>query len=297
MAASCPLGLDCGGPLRWLDSQGHQSRRDLAHAACAIGRPAQLGVEWGFYAVGLGAQVFRYRRVSTALQRQQTKWVVFGLVLGVAAAFGPSTLRVLFPTLNPPGVPSVFYGLVGRPVEVLLGLVWLVAIGLAILQHRLWDIDLVIRRTLVYGALTASVVGLYMLVVGGLGAVFQTNANVAISLLATGLIAMLFQPLREHLQRGVNHLLYGQRDEPYAVLSRLGQRLEGTLAPDAVLPSIIQTVREALKLPYAAIALRQADNLALAAVSGEPTLEVLRLPLVYQHESVGELRLGPAWAR
>jgi signal transduction histidine kinase len=255
--------------------------------------PLNLGVQFGFYAAGLAAQVYRYRRVSTPLQRQQTKWIVLGLVLGVVGAFGPSTLRVLFPALNPPGIPSVVYGLIGRPVEVLLGLLWLVAIALAILQHRLWDIDLVIRRTLVYGALTASVVGLYVLVVGGLGAVFQSSGNLAISLLATGLIAVLFQPLRERLQRGVNHLLYGQRDEPYRVLSRLMQRLEGTLAPEAVLPSIIQTVQEALKLPYAAIALRQADTLALAAASGEPSAEVLRLPLVYQHESVGELRLGP----
>jgi GAF domain-containing protein len=123
--------------------------------------------------------------------------------------------------------------------------------------------------------------------------VFQTGGNLAVSLLATSLVAVLFQPLRERLQRGVNHLLYGQRDEPYAVLSRLGQRLEATLAPEAVLPSVIETVREALKLPYAALALRQSDELVPAAISGEPTSEVLRLPLVYQHESVGEMWLGP----
>ena len=62
-------------------------------------------------------------------------------------------------------------------------------------------------------------------------------------------MAVLFQPLRLRLQRGVNHLLYGQRDEPYTVLARLGQRLEASLAPHAVLPAIVQNVREALKLP------------------------------------------------
>jgi signal transduction histidine kinase len=107
------------------------------------------------------------------------------------------------------------------------------------------------------------------------------------------LVAVLFQPLRERLQRGVNHLLYGQRDEPYAVLSRLGQRLEATLAPEAVLPSIVETVREALKPPYAALGLRQNDKLEPAAASGEPGGEMLRLPLIYQHEHVGELHLGP----
>src|SRR5205814_4519668 len=104
------------------------------------------------------------------------------------------------------------------------------AIGMAILRYRLWDVDLVINRTLVYGVLTAGVLGLYALIVGALGAVFRTGGNLAISLVATGLVAVLFQPLRQRLQRGVNRLVYGERDEPYAVLSRLGQRLEGTLA-------------------------------------------------------------------
>src|SRR6185503_14880642 len=113
-------------------------------------------------------------------------------------------------------------------------------------RYRLWDVDLVIRRTLVYTALTATVVGLYVLVVGGLSQLFQTTGNLVVSLVATGLIAVLFQPLRERLQRGVNQLMYGQRDEPYAVLSRLGERLGATLAPEAVLPSIVETVSEAL---------------------------------------------------
>src|SRR5205823_10944824 len=99
------------------------------------------------------------------------------------------------------------------------------AIGIAILRYRLWDIDLLINRTLVYSALTASVIGIYVLIVGYLGALFRTGGNLPISLVATGLVAVLFQPLRDWLQRGINHLLYGERDEPYAVVARLGQRL------------------------------------------------------------------------
>ncbi|HEY7093533.1 MAG TPA: hypothetical protein VH393_10155, partial [Ktedonobacterales bacterium] len=75
------------------------------------------------------------------------------------------------------------------------------------------------------------------------------SGNLLLSVLATGLIAVLFHPLRARLQRGVNRLLYGQRDEPYTVLSHLGQRLEATLAPDAVPPVIVETVREALNPP------------------------------------------------
>src|SRR5215207_929694 len=97
---------------------------------------------------------------------------------------------------------------------------------IAILRYRLYDIDVVINRTLVYGALSACVVGIYVLAVVALGTVFQARGNLAVSLLATGFVAVLFQPLRNRLQRSVNRLMYGERDDPYAVLSRLGQRLE-----------------------------------------------------------------------
>ncbi|HLG78089.1 MAG TPA: hypothetical protein VKX46_16860, partial [Ktedonobacteraceae bacterium] len=92
------------------------------------------------------------------------------------------------------------------------------SIGIAILRSHLWNIDIIIHRTLVYGILSACVVGLYILVVGGLGTVLQQQGNILISLLATGLIAFLFQPLRERLQRAVNYLVYGERNDPYLVL-------------------------------------------------------------------------------
>ena len=144
-----------------------------------------------------------------------------------------------------------------------------------------------------------------MLVVGYLGTIFHSNGNLLISLIATGVVAVAFQPLRDLLQRGVNRLLYGQRDEPYRVISRLGQRLEATLAPDAVLSIIVETVAQALKLPYAAIALKQDEEFAIAASyvaktgkasAGDAMLprldNLLHLPLLYQSEQVGELLLA-----
>ena len=170
-----------------------------------------------------------------------------------------------------------------------------VAVGFAVLRYRLYDIDLVINRTLVYGALTVSVVGIYVLVVGYLGALVQTGGNLFVSLLATGLVAVLFSPLRDRLQRAVNRLMYGERDDPYAVVSRLGERLEAALAPEAVLPTIVQSVKEALKLPYAAIALTEngAATPRVTASAGEPVEKPLHLPLTYQGEPVGELLLEP----
>ncbi len=167
------------------------------------------------------------------------------------------------------------------------------SIGIAILRSRLFDIDVIINRTLVYGILTVCVVGLYVLVVGSLGALFGASGNLLISLVATGLVAVLFQPLRALVQRGVNRLLYGQRDEPYTVITDLSQRLEGTLAPGAVLSTIVQTVAQALKLPYVAILLKQEGTFALAASAGELVGAPLVLPLAYQAETIGQLHLAP----
>jgi hypothetical protein len=136
---------------------------------------------------------------------------------------------------------------------------------IAILRYHLYDVDLLMNRTLVYGALSACVVGTYVLAVGGLGVLFQARGNLAISLLATGLVAILFQPLRSRLQRGVNRLMYGERDDPSAVTSRLGRRIEATLAPEAVLPTVVETIAQALKLPYAAILLKEGEGFRSAA--------------------------------
>jgi len=231
-------------------------------------------------------QVYRYRRVSTAVQRQQTKWVVFGLSIALVGTF------VSIGLFNFP-LDIIAIMVVGVLLYVFLLLIPL-SISFAILRYRLWDIDIIINHTLVYGALTGSIVGIYVLVVGYLGVLFRTGSNLLISLIAAGLVAVLFQPLRERLQRGANRLLYGQRDEPYRVLSRLGHRLEATLAPDAVLPTIAESVAQALKLPYAAIMLRQQGNFVIAASYGQVPKEGLtRLPLVYQTEQLGELVLAP----
>jgi hypothetical protein len=101
------------------------------------------------------------------------------------------------------------------------------SMGVALLRYRLWNIDLVVNRALVYGTFTACVFGIYVLV---MGVFLQAQGNLLVSILAAGLVAVLFQPMRERLQRAVNQLMYGKRDDPYAVLSYLGQRLESTLA-------------------------------------------------------------------
>jgi signal transduction histidine kinase len=91
----------------------------------------------------------------------------------------------------------------------------------------------------------------------------------------------------------VDRLLYGERDDPYAVLSRLGQRLEVSLAPEVALSTIVETVAQALKLPYAGIFLDQDGESVMRAEYGEPVDEPITLPLAHQTDPVGRLVLAP----
>jgi signal transduction histidine kinase len=239
----------------------------------------------------LYAQAYRYRRVSDAMQRRQIKWAVFGITSALSVFIGVNLgLSVFAPAPTSPRALVTF--LIGYLFIYAAVLLIPVFISIAMLRHNLFDVDLVINRTLVYGALTAMVVGLYVIVVGGLSALLQLRGSLLISLIATGLVAVLFAPLRERLQRGVNRLMYGERDDPYRVLSRLGSRLESTLAPNAVLPTAARTVKEALRVPYAAIELAQDGVFETAASAGEPVDDPLRLPLVYGGETVGHLVLA-----
>jgi signal transduction histidine kinase len=232
------------------------------------------------------AQVYRYRRVSGPVERQQAKFV---MVAGTIVVGWQLSSSIFEPFLLPR------YALFVDVINYLSLLLVPVSIALAVLRYRLWDIDFLINRALLYSILTALVVGIYMLLVGLSSTLLRTEDDLAGSLLAAGIVALLFAPLRNRLQRGVNRLMYGERDDPYTVLTGLGERLETTLAPDAVLPAITEAVAKALKLPYAAIAFKRDDEFVEAAQYGkkEVTGELLSVPLTYQTETVGKLVVAP----
>jgi signal transduction histidine kinase len=236
------------------------------------------------------AQIYRYRRISNSIQRQQTKWVVAGLataLVGIASF-------IFVGLISGAHTQS---GLLAYIVFPTFYTVWLLFIPLsfaiAVLRYRLWQIDVIINRALVYGTLTLMVVGTYIIVLGYLGTLLRTERNLLVSLVAAGVVAVLFQPVRERVQRWVNRLIFGHRDEPYVVIARFGQQLEESPTPDAVLPMVVKTVAEALKLPFVGITLRQGDKFALAATHGSAVRNPVRLPLVYHGDTLGELLLSP----
>jgi signal transduction histidine kinase len=165
------------------------------------------------------------------------------------------------------------------------------AVAIAILRYGLYELDLVLNRALVYAGVTVVLGGAYVgtVVLADLAA---PGHDVAGAVPAAVVVAMLFAPVRQRLQRAADRLLFGHRRDPYLVIASLGERLD---APEvgAVLPALAETVARTLKLPYVAIELERGGALESAVELGGLRGEPLRLPLVYGGGTVGRLTLGP----
>src|SRR5262249_41723716 len=151
-------------------------------------------------------QLYRYRRVSGPLERQQTKWVVLGATVPAVFWIGGTALSLLFPALvNPTSPPGVLYLLALNTLGTGLVLLIPLSIGVAILRYRLWDIDTLINKALVYGPLTGLLGAVYAGLIIGLQALVsgltgQTGASPLIIVASTLTIAALVRPVRRRLQ-------------------------------------------------------------------------------------------------
>ena len=203
--------------------------------------------------VCVGSLFVRYRHGDAALRRQ-LKWILGGTVLlavGVVASFD------VFPG------PTVL-----ASVITCIGIVGFVAtVGIATLRYRLFDIDLVISRTLVYGSLAALITGVYVGIAVGIGELVGSGGkpNLGLSILATAIVAVGFQPARERLQRVANRLVYGKRATPYQVLSEFSSHVAGSYAADEVLPRMARVLQEGTGGESAGVWLRSGTDLVLAA--------------------------------
>ena len=232
----------------------------------------------------LTVSVLNYRNIQEEASRLKIRWVIFGWSLTAGGLF----FLWLLPgaILGQPIIPAGAIALLALPVPL--------TIAVAILRYRLFDINIAINRALVYGTLTVSTMAIYIFIVGYLGNFFQTSNPSFLAFLATGIVAVSFQPMRERLQRIANRFLYGERDDPYHVLARLGEKLEAAGAVDTMLPTIVETIAHALKLPYVVIVFKEDKGSRIAAAYGDPQpIEGLKLPLIHQNETFGELVLAP----
>ena len=266
----------------------------LATAAAAILSPTRL--EWvgtwpvtqvavvvPVLALTLGLMVRSYRGTADPAARTRIRWAWLGAVAsGTIGLFG-----YMLPVLvrSEPLLPASWIGLTALPLP--LGL------AAGILRDGLFDIDVVVRRTFIYGGLTLGVVASYVAVTSAITAAVGDDFGFGGSLVATGVAALVALPLRDALQRIVNRFLYGERDEPWRALRRLGQRLELAADPDRVYPAVVDTVADALRLPYVGLeVVDETGRLVSAAERGRRPAAIVTMPLVHDGERVGDLVLG-----
>lgn len=215
--------------------------------------------------------VVRYRRAA-ALERQQLKWVLLGALITVLVA----VMGFLAPAMVAPWLAAA------AVLPLVAGTI------VAVLRHRLWQVEAVIARSAVAAILTLLVVVTYLTVVWLAGA---RAGPAGAPLVALVVVALGLQPVRVAVQRQVNRLLYGQRDDPYEVLAALGQRLEGAAAtgPDGdALPGVARTVADALRLPYVAVV----SDGHIVSAHGERPVSVAALPLSHDGQQIGALDVG-----
>ncbi len=245
------------------------------------------GLVNGLLVAGIIAQLFRFRNTADPVARQQTKWVAFGIVMVAAGNMIGLSARMFF--WEQPALLAVF-----DAISHLAHATVPLTILFAILRYRLWDIDWIINRALVYVTLTGAIALIYTLVAGWAGVLFQAQSALG-PLIGTGIVAFLFMPLRDRLQVRINHLMYGDRDNPGRVLARLGTQLEANLAPHEVPPTVVRAVVESLRVPYAELLLLEDDGAyhpAAQAGSWVPEWDRIPFPLLDQGEQVGLLVVG-----
>src|SRR6266536_169767 len=249
--------------------------------------------------IALGAAavaiVIRFRR-SSGEERQQVKWIAYA---GAVAVIGLLLAA----------------GLTSEPVIAFVTLVPLlpIAAAVAIFKYRLYDIDVVINKTVVYGLLAAFITAVYVAIVVGLGAALGQGAskpNLGLSIVATAVVAVAFQPVRDRTQRLANRLVYGQRATPYEVLSEFSSRMAQSYAAEDLLPRMARILAEGTGARTAVVWLRVGDQLKPEAawppdelpeseltMSGDglpATGATLALPVEHRGEPLGALTLTKA---
>jgi signal transduction histidine kinase len=212
----------------------------------------------------------RYRR-SSADVRHQLKWFAYAAAYAVIAA-GPLDFIALHGPVATLGVTLQCLGVLGLAA----------AIGIAIFRYHLYDIDVVISRTLVYGALAAFITAVYVGIVVGFGTLVGSGGrpNLALSIVATAIVAVAFQPVRERLQRIANRLVYGKRATPYEVLSQFSERVAETYAADEALPRMARVLAEGTGAERAEVWLRAGDTMRRSATWPEGAAPAEPAPVV-----------------
>jgi len=219
----------------------------------------------GALVAGVGAQVYRYRRVSTPLQRQQTKWAVLGFAGNLVCLVILVWALTFFPALTRPGLPSLVFEKYAFAVVGLMPLLFIpVTIGIAILRYRLWDIDLIIRRTLIYGALTAMLAFVYFGSVVVLQQLFRAltgqGQSPFVTVVSTLAIAALFTRLRRRVQDFIDRRFYRRKYDAARTLADFSATVRDEIELDKLAGRLVTVVEETMQPESVSLWLKKAAD-------------------------------------
>jgi signal transduction histidine kinase len=242
------------------------------------------------YVIGVAALVVRFT-LSSGDERLQLKWFAAAALLVVVATSLSSVTNSV--------AANVFQGLA-------LLCLW-VALGIAVLKYRLYDIDIVISKAVLYGSLAVFITAVYAGLVVGVGTLAGNQRSPLLAALAAAVVAVAFQPARQRAGRLANRVVYGKRATPYQVLSQFAQRIGATYASQDVLPQMAQIVAAGTGAEHVVVWLRVADELRAGASSGaSPEMGALpvdgeampdlpgsdmSVPVVHQGELLGAISI------
>jgi signal transduction histidine kinase len=241
------------------------------------------------YSIFLGAIALlfmRYQGTSTR-ERKQIRWVLFAGVVVIIVGLIPSTLAdlgVIPPLANDATVEAV--------LATLSVIVLPASVVVAVMDPPWIDVDIVIRRSVVYGALSLVILVVYIAVAAAVGvaAGAQLGLSVEVAVVLTVIIAILFQPVRRRLQVLADRWVFGVRPTKYEAVTDFGVTIEQATEPADLLPRLAETIKRATRLTWVTVALDDGTRAESGAVTGEP---VLRVPLGVGGERVGEIVCGP----
>ncbi len=232
--------------------------------------------------------VMRLRR-STGVERQQLKWLTFAAAL-VATVYLLAMIATLPYVIA--GTDNQVPGWLNllQNVAVFLFCLIPIAIGIAVLKYRLYDIDVIISKTVVFGVLVGFITVVYVAIVVGLGTLLGDPGNPALSIAATALVALLFGPVRERVRRFANRLVYGKRATPYEVMAGFAHRVSGSLSVDQILPEMAEVAARGVGARGARVrvALPTGERTVTWPADADPVGGSVRsLDVHYQGEVVG----------
>ncbi|SRR6266699_1311985 len=221
--------------------------------AFGAGLPLVLLITWGST---LGVQMYRYLRSYTPAQRQQIKWFLFVVVAALLLDIAYSVLSGLITPFN---APDSWLKLLDGTVTALVFMTIPIGIGIAIFRYRLWDIDLIINRTLVYGLLTLTLALVYFALVFGVqhvlvGLIGKNDGIVMVS--ATLIVAVLFQPLRQRMQRLIDRRFYRRRYDAAKIVAAFSTTLRQEVELGQLHEHLLAVVQEAMQPAHSSLWLR-----------------------------------------